>query len=42
MRWMNLEPIIQSKVSQKKKDNAVFQHIYTEAKKMVLKSLFTR
>ena len=30
---MNLEPIIQSEVSQKKKDNAVFQHIYTEAKK---------
>ena len=41
MRWMNLEPIIQSEVSQKKKINIVFQYIYIESKKMVLKNLFT-
>ena len=35
MRWMNLEPIIQSKVSQKEK------HIYSESRRMVLKNLFT-
>ena len=35
MRWMNLEPIIQGKVSQKEK------HIYTESRRMVLKNLFT-
>ena len=29
MRWMNLEPIIQSKVSQKEKDNYhILKHIY--------------
>ena len=32
---MNLEPIIQGKVSQKEK------HIYTESRRMVLKNLFT-
>ena len=28
MRWMNLEPIIQSKVSQKEKDKYILTHIY--------------
>ena len=42
MRWMNLEPIIQSEVSQKEKDkHHILKHIYTESRKMVLKNLFT-
>ena len=41
MRWMNLEPIIQSEVSQKEKDKIIFQHIYMESRKMVLKNIFT-
>ena len=28
MRWMNLEPIIQSEVSQKEKRNCILKHIY--------------
>ena len=28
MRWMNLEPIIQSEVSQKEKDKYILTHIY--------------
>ena len=40
MRWMNLEPIIQSEVSQRK-INIVFKHIYMGSRKMVLKNLFT-
>ena len=28
MRWMNLEPIIQSKVSQKEKEKYILTHIY--------------
>ena len=28
MRWMNLEPIIQSKVSQKEKDKYILTHTY--------------
>ena len=36
MRWMNLEPIIQSEVSQKEKDK--YQCIYTESRKMILKN----
>ena len=40
MRWMNLEPIIQSEVSQKKKINIVFYHIYKGSRKIVLKNLF--
>ena len=39
MRWMNLEPIIQSEVSQKEKDiYRILTRIYME---MVLKNLFT-
>ena len=37
MRWMNLEPIIQSEVSQKEKS---YTNIYMESRKMVLKNLF--
>ena len=39
--WMNLEPIIQSEVSQKEKDKyCILTHIL-ESRKMVLKNLFT-
>ena len=46
MRWMNLEPIIQSEVSQKEKDKyCILTHIYEYMKntyrRMVLKNLFT-
>ena len=42
MRWMNLKPIIQSEVTQKKKEKyCILTHIYIEFRKMVLKSLFT-
>jgi len=41
MRWMNLELIIQSEVSQKEKDKyCILMHIYMESRKMVLKNLF--
>ena len=41
MRWMNLEPIIQSDVNQKKKDKYhILTHIY-ESRKVVMKNLFT-
>ena len=39
MRWVNLEPIIQSEVSQKEKDKYCI--LYMESRKMVLKNLFT-
>ena len=39
MRWMNLEPIIQSEVSQKEK-NKYHILIYMDSRKMVLKNLF--
>ena len=42
MRWMNLEPIIQSDMSQKEKDKYILTHIYMESARMVLKNLFTR
>ena len=40
VRWMNLEPIIQSEVSQKEKKEISYCNIYTESRKMVLKNLF--
>ena len=41
MRWMKLELIIQSEVSQKEKDKYhILMHIYKESRKMVLKNLF--
>ena len=43
MRQMNLEPIIQSEVSQKEKDKYhILTHIHMESRKMVLKHLFAR
>ena len=43
MKWMKLEPIIQSEVSQKKKNtNIVYQHIYMEFRKMVTMTLYER
>ena len=40
MRWMNLEPIIQSEVNQKEKNNYhILIHIYMESRKMVLMNL---
>ena len=42
MRWMNLEPITQSEVSQEEKDKyCILMHIYMESRKMVMKNLFT-
>ena len=41
MRWMNLEPIMQSEVSQKVKNKHCILTIYLESRKMVLKNLFT-
>ena len=38
MRWMNLEPIMQSEVGQKEK-NIICEHTYIEPRKMVLMSL---
>ena len=41
MRWINLEPIIHTEVSQKDK-YCILIHIYdTESRKVVLKNLFT-
>ena len=39
MRWVNLEPIIQSEESQKEKNNCILKHIYG-SRKMVLMNLF--
>ena len=41
MRWMNLEPIIQSEASQEEKDKYhSLTHIYMESRKMILNNLF--
>ena len=43
MRWLKLEPIIQSKVSQKEKHQySILTHIYLEFRKMVMMTLYTR
>ena len=43
MRWMKLEPIIQSEVSQKEKHQySILTHIYMEFRKMVAITLCTR
>ena len=43
MRWMKLEPIIQSEVSQKDKDQySVLMHIYMEFRKMVMITLYAK
>ena len=39
VRWMNLEPVIQSKVSQKRKTN-INTYVYMEPSNMVLINLF--
>ena len=42
MRWMNLEPIIQSEVNQKEKDKSyILAHIYVAFRKIVLTILHT-
>ena len=43
MRWMTLEPIIQSEVSQKDKDHySILTHIYMECRKMVTITLYAK
>ena len=42
MRWMKLEPIIQSKVSQQEKHQYSILTIYMEFRKMVTITLYTR
>ena len=43
MRWMKLEPIIQSEVSQKDKHQySILMHIYMEFRKMVMITLYAR
>ena len=42
MRWMKLEPIIQSEVSQKEKHQNIYLCIYMEFRKMVMMTLYAR
>ena len=42
MRWMKLEPIIQSEVSQKEKHQYSILRIYMEFRKMVTMTLYVR
>ena len=43
MRWMKLEPITQSGVSQKEKHQySILTHIYMEFRKMVMVTLYAR
>ena len=43
MRWMKLEPIIQSEASQKEKHQcSILTHIYMEFRKMVMTTLYAR
>ena len=43
MRWMKLEPIIQSEVSQKEKcQYSILTHVYMEFRKMVMMALCKR
>ena len=39
LRWMNLEPVIPNKISQKKRNN-IYQCLYMESRKVVLMTLF--
>ena len=39
MRWVGLESVIQSEVSQKEKNKSVCEHIYMESKKNGYESL---
>ena len=40
LSWMNLEPVIPSKVSQKEKTKIIYYCIYMESRKMVFMNLF--
>ena len=41
VRWMNLESVIQSEVSQKEKNKYhILTHMYMESRKMVLMNIF--
>ena len=43
MRWMKLEPIIQSEASQKEKHQySILTHIYMEFRKMAMTTLYAR
>ena len=43
MRWMKLEPIIQSEVSQREKHQySILTHIYVEFREMVMMTLYVR
>ena len=42
MRWIKLEPIIQSEVSQKDKEHYSILHIYMEFRKMVMITLYEK
>ena len=43
MRWIKLEPIIQSEVSQKDKEQySILTHIYMEFRKMVMITLYAK
>ena len=43
MRWMKLEPIIKSEVSQKEKHQySILTHIYMEFRKVVMITLYAR
>ena len=43
MRWMKLEPIIQSEVSQKVKHQySILMHIYIEFRKMVMITIYAK
>ena len=42
VRWMNLEPVIQTEVSQKEKNKCILMHIYMKSRKMMLMNLFAR
>ena len=43
MRWMKLEPIIQSEVSQKEKhQHSILTHIYMELRKMGMMTVYVR
>ena len=40
--WMDLETVIQSEVTRKRKTNIVYQCIYSESRKMVQMNQFAR
>ena len=42
MRWMKLEPILQSEVCRKEKHLYIYKHIYMKFRKMVMMTLYAR